>query len=269
MHALLRLTVALAAVALLAASSTPDSAATPAPKDAPGATPKAAIPRPLKAFYCTHSAGFVHECLPLTREIMARLGKEHDWLDITVSNEVADLTSEVLGNLDVLILYTSGTLPMSEAQKEALQALVARGAGIVGVHSASDTFHDWDWFVRTMGGEFDGHPWHERVGITVRDASHPATRHLAPRFEIVDEIYQFKRLNDDRRTLMELDPESVTHSIKAGRAYPLAWTLEFGEAPRQGRVFYTALGHRDEVWKDQRFIDHLIGGIRWAGRAEP
>ena len=32
----------------------------------------------------------------------------------------------------------------------------------------------------------------------------------------------------------------------------------------KGRVFYTALGHRDEVWRDERFRTHLLGAIRWS-----
>lgn len=234
--------------------SAPGSAPGPAPVPAPQA------PAPIRVFYCTHSAGFVHPCLPLTREIVGKLGKDLDWLDVTVSNDIAELTPETFGRLDVLMLYTSGTLPMSDAQKAALQAFVARGGGIVGVHSASDTFHDWEWFVKTIGGEFDGHPWHEKVGVLVHDAEHPATKHLAPRFEITDEIYQFKRLNDDRRTLLSLDTASVNHDVQEGRPYPLAWTLNFGK----GRVLYTALGHREEVWQDQRFVDHVLGAIRWA-----
>jgi type 1 glutamine amidotransferase len=44
----------------------------------------------------------------------------------------------------------------------------------------------------------------------------------------------------------------------------LAWVHEYGK----GRVFYTALGHRDEVWKDERFQKHLLGGLRWVLRLE-
>ncbi|MCA9286060.1 MAG: ThuA domain-containing protein [Phycisphaerales bacterium] len=221
---------------------------------------------PIRVVYCTHSAGYRHEVLPESRAIMSKLGETHDWLEVFVTDDVSDLTPSRLDETDVLMLYTSGTLPMTGEQKEALQSFVARGGGIVGVHSASDTFHDWDWFVRTIGGEFDGHPWHERVGLLVKDTTHPATAHLGSRFEIVDEIYQFKRLNDDRDTLIELDTSSVDHDVVPGRAYPTAWTLRFGD----GRVFYTALGHRPEVWRDQRFVDHVLGGIRWAaGREGP
>ena len=41
---------------------------------------------------------------------------------------------------------------------------------------------------------------------------------------------------------------------------PLAWTRAHG----QGRVFYTALGHRDELWLDAAFQRHVVGGLRWA-----
>ncbi|MFO0872874.1 MAG: ThuA domain-containing protein [Phycisphaerales bacterium] len=244
----------------LAPPTSKPSSPLPPPTLAPAAPGAAAPAAPVKLFYCTQSAGFRHDVLPETREIVKKLGDDLDWLDVTISDDVKDLTPDVLRSIDVLMLYTTGTLPMSDEQKAALKAFVERGGGIVGIHSASDTFHDWDWFVETIGGEFDGHPWHEKVAIVVLDKDHPAVRHLAPRFEITDEIYQFKRLNDRRNTLMALDTTSVTHDSDPQRAYPLAWTLNFGK----GRVFYTALGHRSEVWRDKRFIDHLLGGVKWA-----
>jgi type 1 glutamine amidotransferase len=41
--------------------------------------------------------------------------------------------------------------------------------------------------------------------------------------------------------------------------YAIAWTNQYGK----GRVFYTALGHRDEVWRDPRFQEHVVGGLRY------
>jgi hypothetical protein len=34
-------------------------------------------------------------------------------------------------------------------------------------------------------------------------------------------------------------------------------------------VFYTALGHREEVWADPRFLTHLVNGIAWTVGAAP
>ena len=46
--------------------------------------------------------------------------------------------------------------------------------------------------------------------------------------------------------------------------FAVAWTREHGA----GRVFYTALGHEPDVWRDIRFRKHLVGGIRWAAGVE-
>ena len=104
--------------------------------------------------------------------------------------------------------------------------------------------------------------------MVIDQPEHPAMKPFAPEatgaegasFEIADEIYQFRTLNPENVVLMHLSPE--TPRAEAGREYPLAWCRESG----RGRVFYTALGHRPEVWRDERFIAHLLGGIRWATR---
>ncbi|MFG0331405.1 MAG: ThuA domain-containing protein [Phycisphaerales bacterium] len=211
-------------------------------------------------FYCTQSAGFRHPVLPETREIMSKLGEKHDWLRVTVSDDIADLTPEALERLDVVMFYTTGELPMTEEQKSAFVQFCESGGGFVGVHSATDTFYQWPWYVEHIGGSFNGHPWHEEVGILVDDRAHPSTRHFdGDRFVITDEIYMFKNENPDRQVLLRLDPESVED--RANGVYPkTSWTRRTGAGP----VFYTALGHRSEVWNDERFIRHLLGGIRWA-----
>jgi uncharacterized protein len=40
---------------------------------------------------------------------------------------------------------------------------------------------------------------------------------------------------------------------------PLAWAKDYG----RGRVFYTALGHREDVWQNALHQQHILGGIRW------
>lgn len=231
--------------------------------------PTARSPRPLSdgivdVFYCTHSAGFRHDVLPESRAIMERLGEEHDWLRVMTSDDIADLTPELLQRLDVVMFYTTGELPMSESQKAAFVDFCERGKGFVGVHSATDTFYQWPWYVQHVGGSFDGHPWHEHVTIKVLDPEHPATRHFgSDTFEITDEIYKFRNHASDRHVLTQLDGGSVK-DLASGYFPDSSWTRTTG----QGRMFYTALGHRSEVWNDQRFIDHLLGGIRWAAGVE-
>jgi len=42
--------------------------------------------------------------------------------------------------------------------------------------------------------------------------------------------------------------------------HALAWVRDYGK----GRVFYTALGHREEVWANPLFLKHIRGGLRYA-----
>jgi type 1 glutamine amidotransferase len=59
---------------------------------------------------------------------------------------------------------------------------------------------------------------------------------------------------------MKLDMTSVKNPGKrTDKDNALSWVHEYGK----GRVFYTALGHRPEVWNDDRFQQHVIGGLRY------
>ena len=42
--------------------------------------------------------------------------------------------------------------------------------------------------------------------------------------------------------------------------YPATWARMHGK----GRVFYTSMGHREDVWTSPIFQDILTGGIAWA-----
>ena len=74
-------------------------------------------------------------------------------------------------------------------------------------------------------------------------------------------------VKDGRATAKVNGKEEVVKSLRyegpkgnrKDRDNALAWTQEYGK----GRVFYTALGHRDEVWKDERFQKHMVGGLRY------
>ena len=112
-----------------------------------------------------------------------------------------------------------------------------------------------------IGGYFDGHPWHTDVTVRVEDRTFPATAHLGESFRIKDEIYQFKNWSREKtHVLLSLDPGSVDLNAKnvhrTDKDFALAWAHPYGK----GRVFYSALGHRDEVWQDERFQKMLVNG---------
>jgi type 1 glutamine amidotransferase len=158
----------------------------------------------------------------------------------------------------VVFANTTGSLPVPDLG--AFLSWIAGGRGFVGIHSASDTYHDQPSYLAMLGGEFTTHGAIVEAEVRVDDSSHPSVAHLAPSFRIADEFYRFQRLDASRRTLLSLarDPGDGGPA-PSGVGDPLAWHRNFSS----GRVFYTALGHRSELWQDPRYRRHVLEGIRW------
>lgn len=230
--------------------------------------------QPARLLVLTHSAGYEHDVVrrpgpgrpAIAEQVIAELGRQSGAFLVTVLQSEAELralTPAALRDFRAFLFFTTGSLPLGASVRAELFARVQAGSGFVGVHSASDTWRDVPEYGEMLGGVFDGHPWHERVRIAVEDVTHPATRHLGSAFSLTDEIYQFRQFTRGKlHVLLRLDGGSV--DVQRGNRgdgdYALAWVRHHGH----GRVFYTALGHRPEVWADQRFRQHLLGGILWA-----
>jgi hypothetical protein len=218
-----------------------------------------------KVLYLTQSVGYKHEVLPLSEQILTDLGKRTGGFEVTVSQDASRINAETLKPYSAVVFYTTGELPMSEAQKADLMAFVKGGKGFVGVHSATDTFYKWAEYGEMIGGYFDEHPWNTTVTMKVETHATPMTRHLGKTWTIADEIYQFKNYSRaDKHVLLSLVTSSVDLKVKGVKRtdgdFANAWHRDWGK----GRVFYTALGHRPEVWQDKDFQQHLVGGIQWA-----
>ncbi len=224
--------------------------------------------------FVVHSAGFTHEVVKRAEkgrlafaelQLRRALG---DRVQFSSTADVAGLTPDALRAHQVIAFYTTGELPMPAPARAALFEHVDQGAGFVGIHSATDTWYEDARYGALIGGYFDGHPWHQVVQVRVEDPQHPATAHLPETFPIHDEIYQFRDWDRGRlRVLLSVEPGSVdlARGKRKDGDYALAWTRDVGA----GRMFYTALGHRPEIWTDGRFMHHLVQGILWAGRLEP
>ncbi len=176
-------------------------------------------------------------------------------------------TPDGLNRLDAVFFYTTGELDFDERQRQTLMEWIRGGGGFSGSHCADDTFYQWPEYGAMLGGYFDGHPWHEEVGVRVEQPAHVAARHW-PRggFRIVDEIYQHRDPYSRDRCTVLLSLDTATTDVNKGgihRAdgdFALSWTRREGE----GRVFYTSLGHREDVWRSEAFRRHLVEGTLWA-----
>jgi uncharacterized protein len=217
--------------------------------------------------YVTQSCGYRHEVLPYSHDVMRKIGPESGAFEAVCTDDVSTVDWNDLERFSALAFCTTGELPLSAQAKQSFLDFVRGGKAFIGIHNATDTFYEWEPYGEMIGGYFNGHPWHQEVGVIVEDRDHPATRELPEHFTIHYEIYTHRNWSREKtRVLMRLDNDSVDISKAEGkrddRDVALAWCHPYGE----GRVFYTALGHGTSTWSDERFHKHLLGGIRWAMR---
>src|SRR5262245_60450402 len=113
-------------------------------------------------------------------QVVADLGRESGAFTAThtqTSTELATLTPDAIRGYRAFLLFTTGSLPLSVEARRALFARVREGGGLIGVHSAADTWHDVPEYGELLGGVIDGHPWHQRVRIVVEHPNQSATAH--------------------------------------------------------------------------------------------
>ena len=256
-----------------------------------------------KLLFLTHPSLYKHPSLGPAEQAVIELGASGGF-DVTtlegykqqVNNiDLTVLTPEYLNQYDGLMLMTNGNLPLTEVQKRALVDFVRNGKALIGTHCATLTLYNYPEFGEMLGGYYlrsiiPTNQINRKMGILkVEDRTHPATRMLGASWTLGEEFYQFGTTvwdpakptenvsqvgslpiplaftRDRVHVLLSLDTQQMDISdlpqLTKGGDYPQAWTRNFGK----GRVFYTTLGHREDIWAaDQQFRAHVLGGIRWA-----
>jgi len=216
----------------------------------------------------THTAGFRHDSINAAETTIEQLGSVNRLFDVRFCRTAADvtamLTPQGLADVDaVFFANTSGNLGIPDVR--AFLDWIAAGHAFLGTHSASDTYHESSDYIAMLGGEIETHGAIVEAEIRVDDPADASVAHLAPRFRITDELYRFSHNSRSQvHVLLSMDRVPDDGVGVAGQPADLlmAWRREHGS----GRVFYTAFGHRTEVWQDPRFRQHLLGALRWALR---
>lgn len=221
----------------------------------------------------THTAGFRHaDSIELGEKILAQIGANSGVFTVDYCRDASEvqkmLTPEFLREMNydgVVFLNTTGDIGIPDLK--AFLEWLKEGKAFIGIHAAADTYHNRREYLDMLQGQFAYHGRQTRVNAKVEKPDHPAVAHLAPEWSVYDEIYLFKQNNRDKvQVLLSLDrhPDDGTPNANKPGDYLLAWCREYGK----GRVFYTALGHRLDVWESPEYQQHLLGGIRWALRLQ-
>jgi type 1 glutamine amidotransferase len=220
-----------------------------------------------KLLVVTVTKGYKHQSIALLEKVIAELGeiKKSFTVDYARTDEDLAVKMNAAGLQDydgVVFASTTGDLPLPD--RDAFLNWIRDGHAFIGIHSATDTFHGFEPFIEMIGGEFLAHGPQLKVTLNSEDTKHPATKDFNKTTEIFDEIYTFKNFKRENvQVLLSLDKnpnQNDKENFDRPGFYPIAWCRKFGK----GRVFYTALGHREDVLESELFKKHLAGGILWS-----
>ncbi|RZA01438.1 MAG: PKD domain-containing protein [Sphingobacteriaceae bacterium] len=211
-----------------------------------------------KVLVYTKTQAFHHNSIAAGEVAIKKLGAANGFA-VDVTADSSKITESNLKNYAaVVFLSTTGNI-LTPYQQVDLERYIQAGGGFVGVHAAADAGYDWKWYGRLVGAYFDNHPRPQQATINVVDKTHPSTTMLPEKWTRQDEWYNYKGINPNIKVLLNLDEKSYTGG-RNGEKHPIAWYHDYDG----GRAFYTGLGHADAAFSEDLFLQHLLGGIKYA-----
>jgi cytochrome c len=251
-------------------SAGPSRAASPAAfsSGSPSAGVRSGSPAVLsRVLVFTRTLGFRHESIGAGVTALQKLGTENGF-SVDATEDATRFTDSSLAGYDVVVWLSTTADVLDDAQQSAFQRYIQAGGGWVGVHAAADTEYDWPWYGQLIGNGawFRKHPPIQTAQLVVEQRDHASTAHLPGTFSLQDEWYNFRaNPRASVNVLLRLDESSYAAGEGAMGDHPIAWYHEFDG----GRAWYTALGHRIELYTDPQYTQHLLGGLRWAAGVAP
>lgn len=240
---------------------------------------------PKKVLFFTKSSGFPHSVivredgqLAHAERILTEVGKEHGF-EIVASKDGRLFEPDKIDQWDGFAFYTTGDLttpgtdkqpPLSPEGEKALYDAIRGGKGFIGMHSATDTFGHHgarnqgadDPFIQMIGGEFVSHGAQQEATLEVADPKFPGLADgfgASKSFRLNDEWYALKNMPDDLHVILVQKTEGMNGPMYNRPDFPSTWARKFGD----GRVFYTSMGHREDVWTNPKYQGLLLGALAW------
>ena len=232
-----------------------------------------------RVLYFTKSSGFEHSVvarvdnqLSYSEQVLTDLFTLHG-IEIVCTKDGGLINAENLKGFDTVMFYTSGNLleegndkqpPISEKGFAEFFEWLRAGGGFIGFHAATDSMRAEEptEYTKMIGGAFSGHGKQEYATLDVVDPEFPAIVGLPIQFRMIDEWYLHNQVNvaKNMRVLITIDTQSMEQEMYREHApYPITWCSN----EDKGRVFVTALGHREDVWQMPMFQGMILKALAW------
>ncbi|GHU72952.1 hypothetical protein AGMMS49992_10070 [Clostridia bacterium] len=203
----------------------------------------------------------------LTSKRFAGLLEKHGY-EVELTDSMAKASSlDALLELDLIVAcWTMGEIEREHSQN--IAKAVGAGVGLAGCHGGMcDAFRkDTEWQFMT-GGQWVSHPGGDGVEymVNIRHGSSAIVEGIED-FKVASEHY-YLHVDPSIEVLATTRFPSVTYYHISNKPVdmPVAWTKYWGN----GRVFYSSLGHHDDVFDKAPSAELLMErGMLWAGEGK-
>lgn len=236
-----------------------------------------------RVLYFTRNVGFYHSVVQRTGDALSHSERALVEMGERIGVEVVctkdgRVFDDSLDDYAAIAFFTNNDLtlpnpqqepPMSAAGKQNLLDAIAGGKGFIGFHSSCACWRtpaakdgqspELDPFLAMLGGEFISHGAQQESTMRVASPMFPGMENLGAEFKLIEEWYSMKNFAPDLHVILAQETVGMKGNMYQRPTYPSTWARRHG----QGRVFFTSMAHRENVWIEQPFQQIVLGGLAW------
>ena len=195
---------------------------------------------------------------------------------IFITEDARVFSGKNLEKFDVIVMNSATGDVLTKDQQAAIEAFVQNGGGLIAQHAMGDSSLAgyWPWWEAQLGTEFVSHPadpQFQTADVVSLAQSHPVMAGLGERFSHTDEWYTFTGpVSGDVVVLAGLDestysPVNKVYGVEDLRMgpepedHPIIWA----KCPGQGKIVYSALGHKTDSYYSEPHQTLLKNAMAW------
>jgi uncharacterized protein len=235
---------------------------------------------PHRVLFFTRSVLFEHPVvhreggqLSFAEKVFVELGKRHGFA-VECTKEGSSFDGD-LGKYAAIVSHSCGSpeqlakpvgldksSPLRPEARQRLLKAITAGMGFVAVHPGI-------WMLpEIVGGDCIAHGTQQVATMRVASPKFPGLEGAGESFSFHEEWFSLDRFSKDIHVILVQDCRGMKLEHPLDKQcydrppFPATWCRMHG----QGRVYFTSMGHREDVWTNPVFQQVLLGGLRWAVR---
>jgi len=195
---------------------------------------------------------------------------------IFITEDPRVFSEENLKKFDVIVMNSATGNVLKSSHKSAIQKFVEDGGGLIAQHAMGDSSLAgfWPWWKSQLGTDFISHPadpQFQAADVISLAEAHPVMAGLGSKFSLIDEWYTFSGpVSGEVIVLAGLDestysPVNKVYGVEDLRMgpepgdHPIIWA----KCPGQGKLVYSALGHKTDSFDSKPHQMLLRNAMAW------